>query len=195
VTSVYASYNALSNPGQALLENILPQHVAGSLVKLEAHKRTQAEAEAPAPLVQPSDDLDLDASSVTSQLGTLPSQWPDVPSPRSHGISSQPEAEIVVAVAPPKIAYKQWHPAVSVLFAVRAPCGLWIIACVQTLAESVFASCSVLPRSPELYLRFADIFVVRNRFRLLPPASPLAMSCLEVLNDVICYYKSGLNLI
>jgi hypothetical protein len=83
--------------GQALLENMLPKHIARRLVRdttLQHHAVASAElgpsAEMTKQVEQGASVLVLDPSSSWSRDG------------------------------PNTIAYKQWHPAVSVLFAVRA---------------------------------------------------------------------------
>jgi hypothetical protein len=109
--------------GQALLENILPQHIAESLVKREAKKRSRMEVQLPNLLNSCGLDDHLRSNSLLVDLALTSSPWPDSPSAGS-AIMSQPAAQAQPASGTGKstidamIAYKQWHPAVSILFAV-----------------------------------------------------------------------------
>jgi hypothetical protein len=113
--------------GQALLENILPQHVAESLVKREAKKRSRVELH-PLHLSHSCAFDDQQCSSGSPvQDAPISCPWLENISSGSTIVSQQvahaqqaPATGAVRSTIDAMIAYKQWHPAVSILFAVSA---------------------------------------------------------------------------
>jgi hypothetical protein len=120
--------------GQALLENILPQHVANSLVKREAVKRSRVEASSLSP-------NERSKGSKLLMENTL-NQWPD--SPRDEFIYTDQANQhqgLGDSAVDAIIAYKQWHPAVSILFAVSL---LTMIECDLARENRWHLSCCIV---------------------------------------------------